>query len=67
MVTKNGEYYGVNYSEFPALFIEAIKEQQKIILDLKSKIAQRDQKLEDLFSEVSKLRNQVSMSTDRLK
>lgn len=28
IVTSDGEYYGVNYSQLPALLIEAIKEQQ---------------------------------------
>lgn len=31
IVTHDGEHYGVNYSEIPAILIEAIKEQQDII------------------------------------
>ena len=28
---KSDGYYGINYSRFPALFVEAMKEQQKLI------------------------------------
>ena len=31
IVTSDGTYYGINYSELPALLIEAIKEQQELI------------------------------------
>ena len=39
LVTHSGGYLGVDYSEMSALFIEAIKEQQEIINDLRVRIA----------------------------
>ncbi len=48
IVTSDGEYYGVNYSEIPALLIEAIKQQQKIINDQGLTIAGLSNDVEDL-------------------
>jgi len=48
IVTKSGEYLGVDYSEMAALFIEAIKDQQAIIEDQQAII-------EDLSSRLEKL------------
>ena len=45
-------YYGINYSRFPALFVEAFKEQQQIIESQKTKISdleERLKKVEDLL------------------
>lgn len=55
VVRDDGEYLGVNYSEFPALFIEAFKEQQRIIDELKSIINQKDSLLRELSTRVGKL------------
>ena len=60
VVTKNGEYYGVNYSEFPALFIEAIKEQQAIINSLQIELEKRDQQLNSVFDRLAQLENLFS-------
>ncbi|MDH3243339.1 MAG: tail fiber domain-containing protein [Saprospiraceae bacterium] len=40
VVTSDGKYYGVNYSELPAILIEAIKEQQAIIESQQKQIDQ---------------------------
>ncbi len=52
IVRDDGEYFGVNYSEFPALLIEAIKEQQLIIEELKSILNQKDNSLSELSTRV---------------
>jgi hypothetical protein len=41
-------YYGINYSRFPALFVEAFKEQQAIIEDQQSEIDLLKERLERL-------------------
>lgn len=56
--TDEESYYGVNYSEFTGIFIEAIKEQQKIIDELQKKHAE----------ELSELRTMIrgSVTTSNL-
>lgn len=55
VVRDDGEYLGVNYSEFPALFIEAFKEQQLIIDKLKSSLKVKEELLVELKARVEKL------------
>lgn len=53
-VNPNDGFYGINYSRFPALFVEAFKEQQQIINAQRSEIdnlRQRLERLEQLISE----------------
>ncbi len=50
IVHSDGEYYGINYSELPALLVEAIKEQQRQIEDLRrvnALLAERLDRLDD--------------------
>lgn len=49
-VNPNDGFYGINYSRFPALFVEAFKEQQKIIEEQKSEIDDLKVRLEKLES-----------------
>ena len=46
---KDG-YYGINYSRFPALFIEAFKEQQVLINNLNKRVIELEQKNQELLS-----------------
>ncbi len=48
-------YYGINYSRFPALFVEAFKEQQAIIDGQKGKIERLKVEYEDLSSRIAAL------------
>jgi hypothetical protein len=47
-VNANDGFYGVNYSRFPALFVEAFKEQQQIIDEQKGEIDELKERLERL-------------------
>jgi len=55
---KDG-YYGINYSRFPALFVEAFKEQQVIIDDLNKRILEleeKNQEFESLKTEIEAIK-----------
>lgn len=54
LVFKNGKYYGVDYSEMVGLFVEAIKEQQRII-DQQQKEIQELKKLDARISKLEKM------------
>lgn len=55
---KDG-YYGINYGESTGLLIEAIKEQQKVILELSRSLSKQGQEMQVLIKEVSALKQQL--------
>ena len=61
IVHYDGSYYGVNYSEFPALFIEAFKEQQAVISKLKAIIDHKAEQVDTLTSRIEILESQMSL------
>jgi len=54
IVTQNGKYLGVDYSELSAVFIEAVKEQQKIIEQQQLEIEKRKTKIDLLTTKVDR-------------
>ena len=52
LVTQSGKYLGVDYSEMSALFIEAIKEQQEIIVLQEKRINDQQGIVDDLLKRV---------------
>ncbi len=63
LVTDNGEYLGVDYSEMAALFIEAFKEQQAVITKLESTVIELQKRLQ--FIESSSNTASTSQSIDK--
>jgi len=55
LVFQRDEYYGLNYSELSGFFVEAIKEQQKEIEDLKNENGQLKSVLENLEKRLEKI------------
>jgi hypothetical protein len=56
---SNDGFYGINYGETAGLLVEAIKEQQKTIQELKSSIAKQNQEFIALQKEISLLKQQL--------
>lgn len=55
---KDG-YYGINYGETSGLLVEAIKEQQKIILEMRKVVANQGQEILVLIKEINNLKQQL--------
>ena len=56
---SNDGYYGINYGETAGLLIEAIKEQEKTIQELKLSIAKQNQDYLALLKEINLLKQQM--------
>ena len=52
-INPNDGYYGVNYSRFPALLVEAIKEQQKVIEEQENKILELEKRLIEIENKIN--------------
>ena len=52
VVKKNSEYYSMQYAPITAVLVEAVKEQQKIIENLESRLIELEKKNETLNAEV---------------
>jgi hypothetical protein len=54
-VNQNDGYYGINYSRFPALFVEAFKDQQSIIEDQNKEISSQQEEIDELKNRLDNL------------
>ncbi|MFZ5939747.1 MAG: tail fiber domain-containing protein [Bacteroidota bacterium] len=54
-VNPSDGLYGINYSRFPALFVEAFREQQTIIDEQATEISRQDEEIEELKQRLEKL------------
>jgi len=52
-------YLGINYSRFPALFVEAFKEQQSIIEAQKTRIELQGAELQELRSRFERIESMI--------
>jgi hypothetical protein len=57
VVNKSDKYYSMQYAPITAVLVEAVKEQQKIIEKLESKINKLEKRNETLTSEVSEIQD----------
>ena len=57
IVNTDGEFFGVNYSEIPALLIEAIKEQNSIISSQAQLLKKQSTQLSDLSARLAAIEN----------
>ncbi len=65
VVDNTGEYYTMQYAPVTALLVEAVKEQQKMIGELKQenkKLINELQKINDLQQQIDRLRNSLDMN-----
>ena len=65
VVDKSGEYYTMQYAPVTALLVEAVKEQQKMIGELKqenTKLKSELQKINDLQNQIDRLRNSFELN-----
>ena len=66
VVNKSGKYYTVQYAPLTALLVEAVKEQQKRINELETKILNLQNENEELKAAVSEIQN-IRNDLDELK
>ena len=62
VVNKSGKYYTVQYAPVTAVLVEAIKEQQKQIEELKAenqKLAQKVSEIDELRAELSEIKSLI--------